>query len=132
MLDLKGLKELANKGLIRGLLQFDDPDDEDGVSINITMDYHPDHVFNLMSVEEGIIKIGERTFKIDDLCLFISVERMGRTRKKGRKTKKERASNRQWEKIKKQLRESGFVWQHGQPTWSNVWEEGSWGLKGII
>lgn len=132
MLDLKELKELSNQGLIRGLLQFDDPDHEDGVSINITMDYDPDHVFNLMSVEEGIIKIGERTFKIDDLCLSISVERMGRTRKKGRKTKKERASDRQWEKIKKQLRESGFVWQHGQPTWSNVWEEGSWGLKGII
>ena len=119
MLDLKGLKELANKRLIRGLLQFDDPDDEDGVSINITMDYHPEYVFALMSVEEGIIKIEERTFKIEDLCLEISIERGGARRKK-------------WEEIKKQLRECGFKWHHGQPTWSNVWEEGSWGLKGII
>jgi len=119
MLDLKDLKELANKGLIRGLLQFDDPDNEDGVSISVTMDYHPEHLFALMSVEEGIIKIEERTFKIDDLCLFFQVERAGANRKT-------------WEKIKKQLRECGFEWGYGQPVWSNVWEEGSWGFKGII
>ncbi len=132
MLDLKELKELSNQGFIRGLIQFEDPDDEDGVSISLTTGYDPDHVFHLMSVEDGTIKIAERTFKIDDLCLFVSVERRGRTRKKGQKTKKERASDRQWEKIKKQLKECGFVWLQGQPTWSNVWEEGSWGMKGII
>jgi hypothetical protein len=125
---LKDLKDMREEGLIRVKIDFPYPDDEDGTFVSVTTHWDeeialcddiPKGAFGKISVGEGLITLSDgRTFKIRDVCLFVSVER-------GRKARRPYV----WGKIKKQLKECNFTHREGRSDWFNVWEQGGWNLE---